>query len=121
MEQYEELQGSLPVPVMRFPFVPEENDQRLCVAEKVREEGYETVIVLPLPHGSRREAVVADIVRQAEGIDAATLLFSNHLTELRVEVERISATWRVERQADVRSQTVVLQRDTSSSRWTAAT
>lgn len=116
--QYEASHGSVPVPVMRFPFVPDSGDARAVLAEQVHAEGFETVIVLPLPSGSKRQAVVEDIVRQAAGIGAATLLFSNHLNEVRVAVAGTIETWSVERQPSATNQTVVLQRGTSVSLWT---
>lgn len=118
IRRYAENHPSVPVPVMRFPFVPVDTDERALVADQVHGEGYETVIVLPLPQGTKREAVVADIVRQAEGVGAAALLFSRHLNEVRIEAGDVTATWLVERQVDSTSQTVVLQRETAISLWT---
>lgn len=118
MDRYSAEYDSVPVPIMRFPFVPPEGDERLGLAEEVARQGYETVIVLPLVRGRRREAALADISRQAGNIGPPTLLFSNHLTEIAVDVGGASATWWVERQAKLDAQTVALQRDDSVSIWT---
>lgn len=118
MDRYAAEHASVPVPIMRFPFVPPEGDERLSLAEEVAREGYETVIVLPLVEGRRGESALADIARQAGNIGPPTLLFSNHLAEIAVNVASTSATWWVERQATLSAQTVALQRDDSVSIWT---
>ncbi len=43
--------GRLPAAVMRFPDIPAEADARLLEARKFRADGYDTVIILPIPDG----------------------------------------------------------------------
>ena len=118
LDRYAEQHGSLPVPVMRFPYEPDSDDPRRRLAAAVREEGYDTVIVLPILGGARGELVRAEITRQAEEIRASTLLFSNYLTEIRVEVGELVESWSVDRQANEGSHTVALQRGDELSLWT---
>jgi hypothetical protein len=126
---FEREHGVAPVPVMRFPYSPAPDDPSAQIATAVRAEGFDTVIVLAVPGGPKGDVVRADIENQARDVGAPTLLFSNYLRELRVEVGSTSASWLVERQPEAAHggvvlgsgqrtrETVVLQRDNEVSLW----
>lgn len=56
-----------PAAVMRFPDVPSDLDPRVVEARALREQGYDTVIVLPLPEGLRGDGIHDEILEHFPG------------------------------------------------------
>lgn len=77
--------GRWPVPVMRFPQVPAEDDQDLHVARRFQEMGFTTVVVLPLPIGERGEEVLAEAQKQLSELPTSAMLFCRHLVDVKIE------------------------------------
>ncbi|MCO5166634.1 MAG: DUF3883 domain-containing protein [Planctomycetes bacterium] len=101
------------VPVLHFPFVPQSDNDALRAAEAARAQGYDTVVVLPLPDRESGDRVRAEIRAQLEQIGPPTLLFCRHLSRLVVETPEGLVRWRVERPKSVDGdhQNVLVQRD----------
>ncbi|NOZ22053.1 MAG: DUF3883 domain-containing protein [Planctomycetes bacterium] len=77
--------GRWPVPVMRFPQIPTEDDQDLQVARRFQEKGFTTVVVLPLPSGERGEEVLAEAQKQLSELPTSAMLFCRHLVDVKIE------------------------------------
>jgi hypothetical protein len=117
MDQFAAELGCFPVPILRFPYEPPPEDSRARVAASVLEEGYDTAIVLPMPRDARREHVYADIIEQSKGLSQSTLLFSNHLREIRFEVADHHGKWMIDREIEEESEIVILSHDVNVSQW----
>jgi len=79
-----------PAPVMRFPFIPDNEDPELQVARTFRDKGLDTVVVLPLQAGVHGDKAYQDIGQQLASIASSSLLFCRHL--LRVQTHLRSKT-----------------------------
>jgi len=77
--------GRWPVPVMRFPLLPAEDDQDLQVARRFQDMGFTTVVVLPLPAGDRGEEVLGEAQKQLSELPTSAMLFCRHLVDVRIE------------------------------------
>ncbi|MFH7326434.1 DUF3883 domain-containing protein [Desulfurivibrio sp. C05AmB] len=77
--------GRWPVPVMRFPLVPAENDQDLLVARRFQEMGFTTVVVLPLPTGEPGDEVLSEAQQQLSELPTSAMLFCRHLVDVKIE------------------------------------
>ncbi len=91
-DEWTESEGRLPVPTMRFPFIPnaENSSRRIC--EKIQQRGYDTVVLLPLLARKHQE-----VVAQFRELSGETALFCRHLRQLTIETPEINETWDVER------------------------
>jgi hypothetical protein len=98
----------LPVPTMRFPYVPNLADERVQIALSVRDEGYDTVIVLPLPGGTRGGSIRNDITAQLEALTGETLLFCRRVEQVRVDGDG-QRTWKLRRAGPEHDQTVTIE------------
>jgi len=77
--------GRWPVPVMRFPAIPAEDDQDLQVAQRFQTRGFTTVVVLPLPSGDRGEEVLTEAQTQLSELPTSAMLFCRHLVDVKIE------------------------------------
>lgn len=77
--------GRWPVPVMRFPSAPENDDPDLKVAQRFQAEGFTTVVVLPIPSGERGDAVLQEARAQLQELSTTALLFCSYLVEVKID------------------------------------
>jgi len=107
----------VPAAVMRFPDVPVDNDPRLAEARALRDQGYDTVIVLPIPDGVRGDEIYADMHEQLASLPTSSLLFCRHLTRV-VIIGDLTRTWELVRDNhNPDRSTVVLQQDGNTELW----
>jgi hypothetical protein len=85
-------EGRLPVPTMRFPFLPGPENPWRTTAESIQQRGYDTVVVLPLLSGKYQE-----VLAQLHELSGETALFCRHLSRLTIETPELNETWDVER------------------------
>ena len=85
-------EGRLPIPTMRFPFIPEVGHALRRVAEAIQKRGYDTVVLLPLLAGKYEE-----VLAQLRELSGETALFCRHLGQLTIETPEVNETWDVER------------------------
>jgi hypothetical protein len=107
----------LPAAVMRFPGIPDGADARLLEAKRFRAQGYDTVIVLPIPEASHGDDIHAEILEQLGGLPTSSLLFCRHLTRVEI-LGDIVRTWDVAREdhgAD--RSTIALQQNGNVELW----
>lgn len=107
----------VPAAVMRFPGVPDVLDPRLVEARAFRAQGYDTVIVLPVPDGARGDGIHAEMVEQLAGLPTSSLLFCRHLIRVEI-VGDLTRTWELAREDhNPDRSTVVLQQDGITELW----
>ncbi len=80
IEEFTTAEGHPPVPIMRFPYIPDTDSSELQLANEYRERGYDTVVVLPLKSGS----VPEEVELQVNSLPTESLLFCRYLTEVRL-------------------------------------
>ena len=112
-----ESTGRWPAAVMRFPALPPSDDPWLVLARRYRTEGYDTVIVLPLPEGQGRDGIHAEMLEQIKNLPTSSLLFCRHLTRVDITGD-VCKTWELlrENHGDGNS-TVLLEQDGVSELW----
>lgn len=81
------------VPLMRLPFKPENRDD---LAKQLYQEGFVTVIILPL----RNEAVSRSILEELNNFDPLTLLFLNSIADLSIVTDDFERQYCVFREKD---------------------
>lgn len=115
--EFQRINGSYPAAVMRFPNTPTGSEEA-DLAAVLREKGYDTVVVLPLPAGEQGDKVHADIVAQLESLGERSLLFCRHLTRVDIAGD-VTRAWTLLRESrgDL-LQDVVLSRDGEAYLWT---
>jgi len=121
VQKWRAARTDLPAPVMRFPFVPSEDDPRLVAARRLAAKGFDTVVVLPLLPTPSLERVRGEVLAQFADIAGETLLFCYHLEELRIEASEGSflAEWQLTRSEDGGREKVLVARQGVSPRgWT---
>jgi hypothetical protein len=100
---------------MRFPYCPAADNPALRLAEKIRGEGYDTVILLPLQQ-ERLDSIRSEVIQQLRHISGETLLFCYHLEQLTIEVDDppLKKSWTLVREEIGNSQTIVIDDCTGS-------
>lgn len=114
---FKDSTGRWPAAMMRFPDVPSEVDPWLQVARDRRAQGYNTVIILPLPAGARGDDIHKEMMEQISGLPTSSLLFCRYLTRVQITggFERI---WELLRQHHNAEQaTVILQQNGNPELW----
>ncbi len=101
---------------MRFPTLPSDGDPSLELARICRSEGYDTVIVLPLPDGPRGDEIHADMLEQIKDLPTSALLFCRHLTRVVITGD-YQRTWNLLRQNHDGRHTVALEQDGATEPW----
>jgi hypothetical protein len=81
------------VPLMRLPFKPENRDD---LAKQLYQEGFVTVIILPL----RNEAVSRSILEELNNFNPLTLLFLNSIADLSIVTDDFERQYCVFREKD---------------------
>ena len=114
---FQESTGRWPAAVMRFPSLPANNDPWLNLARTCRADGYDTVVILPLPDGQRGDDIHKEMLQQVRNLPTSALLFCRHLTCVEITGD-FQRTWNLLRQnhADGRA-TVVLEQDGAPELW----
>ncbi|MFO0829664.1 MAG: DUF3883 domain-containing protein [Phycisphaerales bacterium] len=108
-------EGHLPIPVMRFPFVPAPRELEL--ARKYRKSGFDTVLVLRLPGDGRYEEARRDVLQQLDGIQTEALLFCRSLAEIEV-VGTSVRRWEILRDhVDSSTTQLIIQSPEGDSHW----
>jgi len=100
VESFRRSTARWPAAVMRFPAVPQDNDPWLREARRYREDGFATVIVLPLPGGQRGDEIHKEIVDQLSALPTSALLFCRHLTQVEI-AGTVCKTWALLRENHV--------------------
>jgi hypothetical protein len=102
---------------MRFPDVPSDSDPGIVAARALRERGYDTVIVLPLPEGPQGDRIYEEALEQLSGLPTSSLLFCRYLTRVEVTGD-LTRAWDLVREIhdDTRT-TVALQQDDQIELW----
>ncbi len=113
---FHESDGRWPAAVMRFPTLPSDGDPWLELARTCRSEGYDTVIVLPLPDGPRGDEIHADMLEQIKDLPTSALLFCRHLTRVVITGD-YQRTWNLLRQNHDGRHTVALEQDGATELW----
>jgi hypothetical protein len=105
---FHNAEGRWPVPVMRFPSVPAQDDLDLQVATSFQRKGFTTVIVLPLPTGGRGDELHGEIAKQLKELPTSATLFCRHLTDVEIEGD-VTRRWKLLREStdDERSSVIV--------------
>lgn len=85
VEEFEVAEAHPPVPIMRFPSWPKSGSPDLQLATTYREQGYDTVIVLPFNSASAAE----EAEDQVAGLPTESLLFCQHLTEVQLKGQTV--------------------------------
>jgi hypothetical protein len=106
-----------PAAVMRFPDVPSDIDPRVVEARALREQGYDTVIVLPLPEGLRGDGIYDEMLEQLSGLPTSSLLFCRHLTRVEIAGDLTRAWDLVRENHSANRATVVLQQNGTTELW----
>ncbi len=109
--------GRWPAAVMRFPDVPSDLDARVVEARALRQQGYDTVIVLPLPEGLRGDGVHDEMLEQLSGLPTSSLLFCRHLTRVEITGDLTQAWDLVRENHNADRATVVLQQNGTPELW----
>lgn len=116
LEEFDAADGARPVPIMRFPFVPEAED--LALAKEYRERGFDTVVLLRLPPRDRRDRVLQDVLAQIDAFQSEALLFCRSLTEVHLN-GRAPRRWDVRREELSRDRArLVIQGFDGEKHWT---
>ncbi len=109
--------GRWPAAVMRFPAVPPEDDPWLQMAGDYRAQGFDTLVVLPLPEGTRGDAIHKEILEQLNGLPTSSLLFCRHLTEVKISGD-VKRTWELVREVHSPERTtVIVQENGNTELW----
>lgn len=115
--EFQASTGRWPAAVMRFPSLPFEDDPWLKIAHECRDEGYDTVIVLPLPPGAQGDGIHADMVLQISALPVSSLLFCRHLTQVNITGD-VARTWELLRENHTPDHaTIILQQDGVPKLW----
>ncbi|MCG3113218.1 MAG: DUF3883 domain-containing protein [Candidatus Manganitrophus sp. SB1] len=114
---FRENMGRVPAPIMRFPAVPSKDHVWLKTARNYRAQGYDTVVVLPLPEGIRGDTVHKEIIEQLSGLPTSSLLFCRHLTSIKITGD-IEQKWELFRENNKDDEaTIILRRNGTAERW----
>jgi hypothetical protein len=117
MEAWQSERGLVPAPTMRFPYVPDSDDERAQIALAILGEGYDTAIVLPISSGARREQIRQEILGQMAEITGETVLFCRNIETLLIE-GRERRSWSLARDGSEAQQTVVIRDGDQTGLWT---
>lgn len=115
-DAYRRKYGKLPVPIMRFPHVPQPEDERVRIAEVLRRDGYDTIIVLPLPQGVRRHHLRDEIEAQLGELTGNTVLFCRNIEQLAIE-SSFTQRWSVTREGPQNNQTISIRHEQAVQYW----
>jgi len=116
ISEWQNERGLVPAPVMRFPSIPDEEIEPVRAARQIQKEGYDTVVVLPLPPGSRGVPVREEIGSQMASLSPEMLLFCNHLEHVQIDAEDVTR-WQVLRENKGSEQIVLLQEAGGERLW----
>src|SRR5205085_2309739 len=107
--EWEAAEQTVPAPVMRFPYRPPADLPALKLAEGVRAEGFDTVIVLPL-RAEQIKAVRAELAGQLQQMSGDSVLFCYHLEQLMVEADALGLrrSWSLIRDGSSECQTIII-------------
>jgi hypothetical protein len=109
--------GRWPAAVMRFPSIPPADDPWLLTAREYRAKHYDTVVVLPLPDGTRGDDIYQEMMEQIGGLPASALLFCRHLTMVVIDGD-IEQSWTLRRTTISTDQArVVLEQNGTPGAW----
>lgn len=115
VDDFTRAAGYPPVPLMRFPLVPPAAE--LDLAQRYRDQGFDTVLVLRLPD-TRRDAVRREVLNQLDGLQTEALLFCRSLTEIEVR-GTAPRRWEIVREeVSERATRLIIQGPSGDSLWT---
>lgn len=116
LAEFSDAEGHLPVPIMRFPYVPAKRDLQLAL--EYRDQGFDTVVVLRMPEDERREQVYEDVLRQLDTIPTEALLFCRSLNEIELHGTEVRR-WEILREVvDDHTTRLIIQSPEGDSLWT---
>lgn len=118
ISSFHDSTGRWPAAVMRFPSVPPVDDPWLVTAREYRAKKYDTVVVLPLPEGTRGDDIHQEMMDQLGRLPASALLFCRHLTSVVIAGD-IEQSWTLRRSTISTDQArVVLEQNGTPESWT---
>lgn len=105
-----------PASIMRFPYVPANDDDCVKSALEIIKDGYNTVILLPLLP-ARRDDIYAEIKTQLKNISGELAIFCYHLEQLIVQGD-VERKWELIRDNQDDKQTLIIHDGHSDKLWT---
>jgi hypothetical protein len=99
-----------PVAAMRFPAIPHESDSRLLEAKQYRAQGFDTVVVIPIPREKVGDAIYKEVYEQLNGLQTNCLLFCQHLVNVQVSGD-LEKHWKLLREPHDEEHTSVIIQD----------
>ncbi|MGE3726438.1 MAG: sacsin N-terminal ATP-binding-like domain-containing protein [Candidatus Sericytochromatia bacterium] len=94
MQTFYQKTGVYPVPVLRFPKLPDPQQLGYSQAQQILADGYDTVIFLPL----EKETVREQVKTQLCDLWGESLIFCRNLEEMQLEMEGKSWRWSISRE-----------------------
>lgn len=117
LDDWAEAGRDCPAATMRFPYVPDVESVHVHAALDVIQEGYNTVILLPLPDSPKQKEIYDEINTQLRNISGEIAIFCYHLEKLIVQSEG-ERSWELIREQHHEKQTLVIQDGTDHQLWT---
>jgi len=116
LNESEEANETLTVPILRFPSVPSIDDKLSRIAKEILDEGFDTVVLLPLPSGDQGVEIRQEISTQLDGITGETAIFCYHLESLEIEGEK-KRSYQLIREINQDYQTILIQEEDVERIW----
>lgn len=121
IQEITDAEGRPPVPIMRFPFVPDEHDPDLRLAKSYHARGYATVIVLPMRVSPDGSGPLQEAIAQMRALPTESLLFCRHLSEVILNGPVVRRWEFLRQQLSTDSMRLVIDEDGTSRLWTVHT
>jgi len=99
-----------PVAAMRFPTIPHDSDSRLLEAKQYRAQGFDTVVVIPIPREKIGDAIYREVYEQLNGLQTNCLLFCQHLVDIKITGD-LEKHWKLLREPHEKGHTSVIIQD----------
>lgn len=113
-----DAEGRPPIPIMRFPFVPDERDPDLQLAGTYHARGYATVIVLPLRASADGTGPLHEATAQMQALPTESLLFCRHLSEVILNGPVVRRWEFLRQQLNPEAMRLMIDEDGVSRMWT---
>jgi len=116
LNDWEDAGRGCPASIMRFPYIPNLIDPQVRAALEVIKEGYNTVILLPLPQPPRQKEIHAEINSQLQSISGEIAIFCYHLEKIIVQSES-DRSWELIRETHDDRQTLIIDDGSGGRLW----
>ncbi|MBF0559939.1 MAG: hypothetical protein HQL08_14300, partial [Nitrospirae bacterium] len=117
LERWDEAGRGCPASILRFPYVPDINNVQVHAALDVLKEGYNTVIILPLPQPPRQNEIYAEINAQLQSISGEIAIFCYHLEKIIVQADT-DRSWELVRERQNDRQSLFIHDGNGDHLWT---